>query len=335
MRLVHNIETLHVVNAEARTQNVMNVSHVPVSSSERKATLSRRIALMMVDDLLPFSFVKGEGFRRFALQEKIVMDVTDLPTDRSLANSALNDLYLICDNGVKTKLKSAPTVISVQLDMSTTRNGNIPLITIIVSFMDENMILRNHSLATQLFERPHTADSITKLVHEILAENHLSEKKIMMTGDHGKNVTKSFTQINNAVHYFGCIGHSIHLVLMVDITKDDSWKIAAPVIKKIRKCHGKLIYQLYKLKEIYEQQQRNDIIKYLQECEESMDFFRADEDSPIFQFSDSDIQEILVEEYQNVSAAQEDFGAFKMANATRWYSSLEMMQSYQNNIGMY
>jgi hypothetical protein len=311
----------------------MIIDHSPATSAERKAIMARRLALMMVTDLLPFSLVSGEGFRRFAIQEKLISDVTDLPSDRTLANAALNDLYVICENAIRNKIQSAPHVIGLQLDMSTSKNRNIPLITVIVSFLDDNWILQNYSLTTQLFKRPHSATAIADLVQVKLAENNLTDKKLLMTGDHGKNVTSSFTRIQNAVNYFECIGHSIHLVLTVDITKDDSWYIAAPVIKKIRKAHGKLVYQLYKLKEVFEQQQRNDIIQYLEECEASMEAFKADEQSPVFEFSDADIQEVLLEEYQNVSAVQEDFGAFKMSNTTRWYSCLEMMKSYKNNLG--
>lgn len=313
----------------------MDNNYSALSPNQYKTNLARRLALMVVTDLLPFSIVKGDGFQRFALQQKIVNDVKDLPSDRTLANSALNDLFVIGLQSVKNKIQSAPSVISLQVDMSTTTNGTIPLITVVASFMDDKLSLQNFSLATQLFHRPHTASAITELIHSKLLEYNLSNRKILATGDHGKNVMCSFTKINNSIHYFKCLGHSIHLVLMVDITKDDKWKIVAPVVKKIRKSHGSLVYQLYKLKEVFEKQQRNDIIKYLQECEESLEQFRADEECPIFEYSDQDIQQTLVEEYRNIAQNQEDYGAFKRSNSTRWYSSLDMLESYEKNIGMY
>jgi len=335
LRTAHRIETGNTKTAEKRTSNITNVHYSPATSAQRKMTLGRRLALMIVTDLLPFSIVNGNGFRLFALQEKIVSNISDLPSDRSLANSALNDLFLVCHQAVKQKVQSSPFIISLQLDMSTSTNGKIPLITIIATFMDDDLEIQSFSLATELFERPHTADAIADIVKHKLMENNLLEKKIFMTGDHGKNVKKSFEKIDNTLAYFDCICHSVHLVLTVDIMKDQEWKVADPVLKKIRKAHGKLCYQLYKLREIYEASQRTDLIHYLQECEETLTSYVADEESPLFAYSDHDIESILNEEYQNYTSSQESFGSFKLANATRWYSVHEMIKTYHKNFGMY
>lgn len=334
LRVEHQIESLNPKTAAKRTSNITKISHEIETAAERKSTLARRLALMVVTDLLPFSIVNGAGFRAFAFQEQIVADINELPVDRTLANSALNDLFVICQEAVKQKLKTSPSVISLQLDMSTSTNGNIPLITIVVAFIDDNFTLQSFSLSTEFFERPHTGDAIAKMVHNKLAENDLSEKKIFMSGDHGKNVKKSFEKIQNTLTYFDCIGHSIHLDLMIDIKKHNDWKLAEPVMIKIRKAHGKLCYQLYKLKDLYDSSQRTDLINYLKECEESIEAYKADEESPIFEFADSDIEEIMGQEYLNFTSTQQNFSCFKLANATRWYSTFEMIKSYYKNFGI-
>lgn len=335
MRTAHRIEIVTAKAAEKRTANITNVNHVCVSTLERKSTLARRLALMVVTDLLPFSIVSGNGFRQFAIQEKIVSNISEIPSDRTLANSAMNDLYIMCKKGALETLQSSPPVISLQLDMSTSTNGNIPLITMVVSFMNDDFCIESFSISTEFFKRPHTGDAIAEKVIRVLTEYNLLDRKILMSGDHGKNVKKSFEKIPNALTYFDCIAHSVHLVLTVDLIKESEWSVADVVVKKIRKAHGKLCYQLYQLQEMFETSQRSDLIDYLKECEESLASYIADEEAPIFSFSDSDVECILNEEYQNHMSTHENFGSFKLQNATRWYSAYEMIHTYHKNFGMY
>lgn len=73
----------------------------------------------------------------------------------------------------------------------------------------------------------------------------------------------------------------------------------------------------------------------MKECEDSLNTYIADEESPVFNYSDNDIDQILIQENQNFAQTQESFGTFKLANATRWYSTLEMLKTYHKNFGIY
>lgn len=334
LRMAHGIETVTTKSALKRSSNIMNRDAPVSSTANRKTTLGRRIALMMIRDLQPFSIVNGAGFKDFLLQEKVVNNVAEIPSDRTLANSAINDFFVICEDHTKRVLAESPSALSIELDMSTTTNGNVPLITINVSYINNNGNLQFICLGTELFVRPHSGDCIANIVNSKLSYFGIQDRKYYMTGDNGRNVINSAEKINGVMKFFHCIGHGIHLTLMKDLAKHANWNIVGKVIDKVRKSHGKLCYQLYNLKELKDIHNREQIFAYLKECEESLDAWISDEESPIFEFSDTDINDLLAEEFQNaVSSIDSSFSSFKQPNATRWYSSYQMLKTYHENIG--
>lgn len=327
----HHIDLTTLDSAEARLSNVPTTAIQLLSEQERKTQLSRRILMMLAKDLLPFEFVNGVGFRDFAIEEGIVQEISEIPSDRNLANSALSDVFLFCEAAVKKKLLKAPKVISVEVDMSTSICGAIPLVTTVISFMvHEN--LSSHTLGTEKFEKPHTHDRIAELVNNKMEHFNLDDRLLLVTTDQGPNVVASFRKIKNGVVHFKCKGHEIHSVLTKDILKASDYNVVENVLKKVKKAHGSLVYQLYKLKEIHQRLNHKEILECLDNFEATLEAFQADEETPYFY---DEVQMLTQEYYQQLMEQEEPFTAFSKPVVTRWFSTRKLCLTYRKNQGKF
>ena len=70
-------------------------SHIGARSTatENKWVLARQLALVCCRDLSAFEQVEHDRFKHFLLQRKAIVCLDELPCARTLARSALNDVY--------------------------------------------------------------------------------------------------------------------------------------------------------------------------------------------------------------------------------------------------
>lgn len=305
----------------------------PATDTQKKSLFSRRLSVWLCRDLLPFSIVNGEGFKDWMISNGYIKDHSELPNERTLANSALNDIFVIAEKRFKEKVADAPEIILCQLDYWTSQNGCVPYITIAIQYVDDNFILHALTMCTEKYARPHSSARTGEIVTATLQKNGLGDRKIIGSGDHGSNLINLPNHVQNCIAYIDCIAHSIHLIFSADMPKHESWEVVSQVLKKIKAAHGALCYRLHELKEHFLQMQKIEINDYLCEIEEMIEAIKADE---IFG-PHADIlntNEIVAEEYYMISSGMATYSSFSKDNATRWFSASDMLNTYDKNYGL-
>jgi hypothetical protein len=257
-----------------------------------------------------------------------IANESELADRRTLANSALNDVYLMVEKHVKEIVLKAPRTILAQLDFWTSNNGNIPYVTVAIQFVDNDFVLQSSTLTTEKFERPHTSQRVAETLSKVMESHNLSDKFLICCGDHGSNLVNLPNHAEKCISYIDCINHSIHLIFSSDMKKEDCWEVVENVLKKIKSTHGALCYQLYNLKEFFYQQQRDDVMSYLDEIEKLSEAIQADEDTEPFEKDEN-----LVRAFAEITSQQDKFTAFLKPNATRWFSESNMATTYEKNFG--
>lgn len=79
---------------------------------------ARRLAEMCCIDLQPFAIVDREGFQKYI---KYFDQNIQMPSSYTVSSTALNDVYEVYYNRVKTILHNTPKHITIVLDMWTDR----------------------------------------------------------------------------------------------------------------------------------------------------------------------------------------------------------------------
>ena len=332
LRITHKIDSTEILrHASKRLNGLFDPSYVPAHTADRKTLLARRTTLWLCRDLLPFSLVQGNGFFDWMNSNGYIKNKIELPNERTLANSALNDLCVLTEKNFQTSLQMTPSTITIQIDFWTSQAGCTPYVTLAIQFLDEKWNMKTLSLTTEKFARPHSALRCANVLIDCLTRHGLGEKKLIGSGDHGSNIVNLPQNVPNCVSYIDCIGHSIHLIFSSDLPKDDSWKPFAQVMSKVKRMHGALCYQLYSLKDHFDQVQHKKVTDYLAELELNIEAFIDDE--TFEPYEQTQREQILVEAYQDITMGIEKSSAFKKPNATRWFSSQEMLNSYFKNSG--
>lgn len=334
LRLQHKINTFDIEKlAELRTNALFDHQQLQgKTESEKKSLMARGIGLWCCIDLLPFSVVSGAGFRWWTLNNGYIKSVSELPDERTVATSALNDLCVVTESRFKELVKLAPRTILIQLDFWTSNNGNTPFITIALVFLDQNFKLHVMTLTTEKFDRPHTAERTAAVGKKQLEGVELGDRQVILSGDHGSNVKTLPNHMNSIVSYFGCLGHTVHLIYSSDLPKLECFQPVDKIVKKMKAIHGTLCYQLHDLKTYYQQAQRQDIELCLQQLEECFEILRADEDVG-GNFDEDYTNEMLIEHYGFMSNGLEQFSSFAKWNVTRWTSQYEMIRTFDKNFG--
>lgn len=331
LRHEHDIELVELNESQRRIQNLLDPKYDPLTSAEKKTLLGRRSGLWMCRDLRPASMFACDGFLDWAVQNKIVKSKDEFPSPNCISGSALSDVYLVVREKLNQKLKKAPQVITIMLDMWTDAYAKVPYINISIQFFSHDFKLEIYQLCTKRFDHPHTAINLANILSVTLAEFELDQKKFYLTGDGGANCVACPRYLPNCISYIKCLAHCLHLLLTSDMFKVDAYKEIEGVLKKIKRTHGKLAYKSTELKTAYENAQREDIITYLQEWENHLtSIIQADEEIAV---GFDEIQRDREEQQLLAEAGQDSFSSFKQWNATRWTSQYTMLISYQKNEG--
>ncbi|KAG5673335.1 hypothetical protein PVAND_003394 [Polypedilum vanderplanki] len=326
--MLNHLSTRHDINVTPVEQALARVDSTSSSTSTNKKTvLARQIALWVSRDLRPFSTSSSVGFQQFAINTGIIKNINELPDERTIAGSALNDVYLVLEHALKEKLKSIDTVFTLMTDIWTDNVGNRPFINISIQFMTKDMKIEKALLTTQYMERPHTGTKIAEVIEKTLNYYEIHQKYYLVC-DGAKNMDAAFNSLVNCIRRLNCEAHIINSILSADLEKSQAYKnTCSEVMKKIKKIHGSIVYRLHELKSIFEAEQTKDIISYINEWENYLqDQILSDEEVGI------DNDEILKNIFNDTTKEMPAFNAFKKENATRWNSKLSMIKSFMSNI---
>lgn len=237
---------------------------------------------------------------------------------------------MIAEKGYKEILLCSPKTVVLQLDYWTSWNGNVPYITLAIQFINDDFKLRCSTMTTEKFERPHTAARTGDFVVQSMNSVGLGDRQIIGLGDHGSNIVNLPLYVDKCITYIDCLGHSVHLIFSSDMPKEFEWNVIDDVLRKIKNTHGALCYQLHNLKEFFLKAQKEEINEYLLEIEEMIEAIKADEVfGPHADFLNA--AEIIEDEYAYSSSGLENYSAFAKENTTRWFSSYELVKTYDKN----
>lgn len=328
----HRITTTDVRSAQRRTRGILTDNFEPCNGTEVKSFIARSLCLWFVEDMIPYNAVNGKGFQSFMLRHKLINSIEELPSNVTLSGSALNDLYTIAKADLKRMLTKAPKVITITIDMWTSPCGAVPYITICLRYFDDDFVLKNFTLTTEHLPRPHTAIAIAKCIEENLEEHGLLGRLIILVGDNGANILAVMTHLKNAKYFQRCYAHQFHLVLTSDAPKRSCFKKFSDVLKKLKRTHGALAYQLSTLKDINKHIQTQNFFKYIQELEEMYKQLQLDEEINVGIPSLGELGDDALIEMEENKGFQRMTG-FHKENATRWFSQQKMVESYLTNVG--
>jgi len=119
----------------------------------KKYVLARQLAILCALDFEPFSITSRNGFRLFCKANSIDIDI--LPSERTIAENALPDVYNVCIQEIKTILKLAPKNVALVMDCWTDNYRGRSFVNYKVHYC-ENFKIYVLTLKTNILERPHT-----------------------------------------------------------------------------------------------------------------------------------------------------------------------------------
>lgn len=250
----------------------------------------------------------------------------DIPTDRAVSGSALNDVFLLVESAFKKEISNIEETFTVMADLWTDGSGNIPYINVSIQFMDSDLNLRVLHLSTEDLSRPHSGEKIGNFINNKLSELGLTGKYYYVT-DGGRNMVSSATFMPNCIRRFSCIAHNINLSISSDLSALSVFKeLVVPSLNALKRTHGALAYKMQELKSCFQEQKAKEIFDYLEECERTLiDQLTADEDII------SDTNAVLKDCFDIHLDLLNNFNIFKTSVATRWNTNLVMIESYIRN----
>jgi hypothetical protein len=336
--MLHHLDSYHQLSSpkiaavHKRSSSILDLNASPRSKSEKKSMFARSTALWIARDLLPFNVVNGPGFQDWMLTNKFVTSLEEIPSNSTISNSALNDVYLMVQDAFKRRILNAPKTIVIITDLWTAKCGAIPYITICMKYLDKDFKLQNFTITTEHLPRPHESVVIAKCIEENLQENNLGDRNVIGVGDMGANVRGVKNFMTKMKVYIDCEAHKIHKNLTSDVIKDPRWEKAKDILGVLKRIHGALCYQLVKLREIYMQQQAEDFLNYLSTLENLRQELVDDENVPYFP-NDEESSQSLQEAFANFSQGLSRPTSFEKPNVTRWFSMMRMVESFLKNMG--
>jgi hypothetical protein len=219
---------------------------------ERKLILTRQIALMCALDGTPFAIVESTGFQTFCKSNGI----EDLPTASAVSGAGLRDVFLFAEGEVKRIISSPglPNSVAISFDCATDRFVKRAYINIKLHYCDTgdftNKVI---NLTTMTLPRPHTGANIADIVRATLSKFNLLSKQIIAVTDGGSNVKLACKLLDFERH--GCILHSLHLLIAVDLMKHSSMKPLVLLVNKLKIIYRALTYKYERLLEVHDQSQ--------------------------------------------------------------------------------
>lgn len=264
-------------------------------------------------DLQPFNIVERPGFQKYI--KRLDPQIT-FPTARTVATSALNDVYNVYMVAIKQTLEKSPNEINLVLDMWTDRYKRISYINIKIHYC-VNFQIRNITLKTEHFAHPHTGKQVAKKIDETLMYFNLINKNIKAVTDSGSNIISALNIKN--IERFSCLAHTLHRFLMHDILHNESFKDISVIILKLKDIYRSVTFKTEEIQKMQELKQNEDVYINIQNIYNSLNL---------------DENFITGEMEDHLAAAMKtaNMPTIKNSVPTRWNSLLEMVKSFEKNL---
>jgi hypothetical protein len=182
-------------------------------SEEKVNIINDLMAKFIINDYQPFNVVEDKY-----LKESFQELGYELPGRTFFKNFIKKDYD---EKRVKFKeyLKKIDNKVSITFDLWTSPS-NIPFLGIKIHYISKDWILHSETLDFVKFEYPHTAETISKSIQELLKEFDLLKKLLGITTDNASNMINFYELfyndvklINGSVIRFGCGSHIINLAV--------------------------------------------------------------------------------------------------------------------------
>ncbi|XP_065359861.1 uncharacterized protein LOC135953781, partial [Calliphora vicina] len=174
-------------------------------------------------------------FQKFV---KFLNPKTTLPSDRTVAGTALNDVCNVYFNHVKTHLQKCPKNVTLLTDMWSDNYKRLSYINIKIHYCIEFEI-KIVTLKTEIFPRPHTALAVSEKMYDALVKFNLQQKDICAVTDGGSNIVAALKLKN--INRFGCTAHILHRFLSHDLLHHERFSHINKIISKLKQIYRSLI----------------------------------------------------------------------------------------------
>jgi hypothetical protein len=296
------------------------------SSENNEATLNitqhefnRDILIWFVRDLLAFENVQKPGLVDFFAKVLPNKEI-HLPCSKTLAGTALNDVYLAVLSKVKEELANIRS-ICVMADSWTDRYHGRSYVGIRVSFIrDWTYCLL--TLSCHALPGSHTGQALADHIKQTLSAFFGSDlKKLLIATCHdgAANMMKA-SQLLKVQSVQHCVAHALNLLITVD-----SLHRVDELVTLVQKCRDIVTSLHFKSYMLEEQQASESDVAKLDELREkikvSHDIIDLDDQFPVI--VDDDMNDETSSAVQNRSHHM----ALKGSCPTRWNSTLTMIES--------
>lgn len=338
----HKEVSLEQKGVQKRTSMVLGGSSQHLSSSNQKSIWARRTALWICEDLLPFSVVSGSGFKKWLIRNKYVSNESEIASNVTISQSALNDCFSIVMDAFKEKISCAPNTITLVSDLWTSL-GKQSYLTTSLRYIDNNFKLINVVLSTEPIEHPHTGERIAEAIQGNLASVGVNDRFLVVVGDNGRNIVRIGPHYNQdrfippllpyCKQYVRCLGHRIHLVLNSDVVKESHFQNVVKLVGMMKRIHGAVAYKMNELRNEYSHLQLKELLQTMSEIDEITSELLIDEENG--EYGDDEFIESVKGVYEQTVGGLETHTRFEQLNITRWKSAEKLTSSFVKNFGKF
>lgn len=300
----HNVKRKSETKSKALTNWFTRVKESTPATNDYE--LNRDLTLWLCRDLLPFSTIEKSGFINF--NEKNLK--LHIPSSRTLATTALLDIYQTLKEQVITKLKDV-SAATLMMDGWTDKHKRNPYFAIRVACIQSNWQYEVYTLAIKPVES-HTSENLSLFVREVLDEFFEVKPVFFDTTDGAANMLKLSKLLKH--ERVTCIAHSLHNLLVTDsIEKNPGLE---HLLLQCKNIVNTLHFKAYIIQEVRLQQKEKDLMEALSEVYDEL----LDDDSTgtmalPFTHADSSC-------------------GLKNSVPTRWNSILSMVRSLESSISV-
>lgn len=220
------------------------------TSNSRRYILARQICLWFCRDFISFNEVSKPGIRDFCLWAGIIKPNEELPDRKTLAGSALNDIYTSLYNFVhKFAQSKLPNMIPIAFDFWSDNVKRIAYITYWIHWINSSWEMQRMCLKIAHFPHPHTGELISEAFDRLTEEYNLRNKKFLAVTDNGKNLIKACRLLR--MEREPCMCHNIHLLISVDLIKNHpGLQPIRDLIVRMKKINKAIVYKYDDLKKM-------------------------------------------------------------------------------------
>ena len=164
------------------------------TSKAKRFVMARDLAMLVSEDLLPFSLVEGSGFKKFLVRSGVVRSESEIPVRTTISRGALDDAYETVKEIVCRQLPRKYRY-HVSTDIWTDRHRQLPFIAVVIHFLDEKFQLGFIPLKTDYFASPHTGVAIFEEIKKTLRDFNLDEALLFAAvSDAASNMVRGSNQ---------------------------------------------------------------------------------------------------------------------------------------------